>query len=207
MSAPDVVTVVATRADGGLTVSRFVENEYRDPTAEERRSGIERVLVRHNEITPEWINEIYARKARDTGKVIVSWRIVPNDFIDDDTDDTYRNAWVDEGKNKPGHHMPKAREIHRARLRRARIAEFHRLDNDYRIADEAGDQKAKKDVGTLKQKFRDVTGDPRIEDALTVEELKALPLDVLVPETLGVKDTGKMRVNSRIEGLATDGRT
>lgn len=179
MEKPEVVTVAATREDGGLTVSRFV------------------ISREHPVITPEWINEIYARKARDTGKVVVSWEIVPNDYLTDDDDVTYRNAWKhNSGGRKPDHDMPKAREIHRVHLRRARVAEFDRLDNDYRIADEKSDQKAKKDVGELRQKFRDVTDDPRIEAAQTVEELKALPLKALIPETMGIKATDKMRMNS-----------
>jgi hypothetical protein len=182
---PEVVTVAATREDGGLTVSRFI------------------ITREHPVITPEWINEIYTRKARDTGKVVVSWEVVPNDYLNDDTDNTYRNAWKhNAGGRKPDHDMPKAREIHRVHLRRARLAEFDRLDNDYRMADEAADVQAKKEIAVIRQKFRDVTEDSRIETAKTVEELKALRLDVLVPETLGVKATEKMKISPAIPGVA-----
>lgn len=198
---PDVITVAATRADGGLTVSRFIVREYRAPTEDEMAKGItDRVAFREIDPTPEFINEVYARK-RTGGDIIVSWEIVPNDYCDTGTDRTFRNAWAHEhGKSQrsPRHDMPKAREIHRVYLRKARMAEFCRLDNDYRIADEANDQKAKKDIGAVKQKFRDVTDDPRIEACQTVEELKALRLDVLVPETLGVKYMEKLRVSPDI---------
>jgi hypothetical protein len=209
----DVVTVAATRADGGLTVSRFITQTYRAPTEEEIRNGAPLVKIpngRPREITPEVVNEVYGRRLqliaegkKPPGSEIVTWEFVPNDYLDEDTDDTFRNAWVHEhgkGQRKPDHDMPKAREIQRVYLRKARIAEFDRLDNDYRIADEAGDQNAKKEIGTLRQKFRDVTDDPRIEQAQTVEELKALRLDVLVPETLGEKHTDKMRISPAIPG-------
>jgi hypothetical protein len=210
-TAPDVVTVAATRADGGLTVSRFVIQEYRAPTEDEIKKGAPLVKVpngKPREITPEVVNEVYGRRdqqiaegKKPPGNAVVSWEFVPNDYINEDNDDTFRNAWVHKrGQRKPEHDMPKAREICRVYLRRARVAEFDRLDNEYRIADEAGDQQAKKNIGAIKQKFRDVTEDPRIENAKTVEELKALRLEVLVPETLGEKVTDKMRINSAIPG-------
>lgn len=187
MTKPDVVTVAATRADGGLTVSRFIISEE-NPV-----------------ITTEVVNEVYGRRViqiaegkKPPGDAIVSWRFVPNDFVDENTDDTFRNAWKDDGNGKPDHDMPKAREIHRAHLRRARVAEFDRLDNDYRVADEAGDHQAKKDIGAVRQKFRDVTEDPRIEAAQTIDELKALRLEQLVPETKGEKSTDKLRVSPAI---------
>ena len=202
--SPDVVTVAATRVDGGLTVSRFITQEYRAPTEEEIKNGAPLVKIpngKPREITPEFVNEVYARK-RTGGDVIVSWEFVPNDYCDETTDRTFRNAWKhDRGGRKPKHDMPKAREIHRVYLRKARMAEFCRLDNDYRIADEAGDTKARKEIGALRQKFRDVTEDPRIEAAQTVEELKALRLEALIPETKGEKYMEKVRVSPAIPGV------
>jgi hypothetical protein len=176
---PDVVTVVISRADGGTSIKRIITSELA-PTPE----NIEAELAKRS--------HVFAG---------ATWEIVPNDYVDENTDRTYRNAWVHaKGRKKPDHDMPKAREIQKVYLRKARMAEFCRLDNDYRIADEAGDQKAKKDIGALRQKFRDVTEDPRIEAAQTVEELKACRLDALIPETLGEKYMNKLRVSPDIPG-------
>lgn len=130
------------------------------------------------------------------------WEIVPNDYLNETTDKTFRNAWVHDhgkGQQKPVHDMPKAREIHRVYLRKARFVEFCRLDNEYVIAEDAGDLEAKKVIGALRQKFRDVTEDTRIEAAQTIEELKSLKLVDLIPETQGVNYmTEKMRVSPSI---------
>ncbi len=201
---PDVVTVAATRADGGLTVSRFVTQEYRAPTTEDIAAGITTKVPngRPKEITPEVVNKSYER--REGNAAVVSWEFVPNDYLGEDTDRTFRTAWVHaRGRKKPDHDIAKAREIVRVHLRTVRLAEFCRLDTQYAQADEAGDQDAKKEIGALRQKFRDVTEDPRIDAAQTVDELKELlNLKVLVPETVGrsyMKE--KMRVNPAIPGV------
>lgn len=179
--APDIVTVVITRADGGLTVKRIIEKEYRDGK-----------LVRRVEVTPEFIEAELAK--REVFKGHLGWEIVPNDYLNEATDCTYREAWKHmPGSKKPGHDMDKARLLQRIYLRKSRMAEFDRLDSEYRLADEANDQAEKKRIGAIKQKFRDVTADPRIEAAQTIEELKRLTLKEIVPETIGEKYTDKMR--------------
>jgi hypothetical protein len=197
--SPDVVTVAITRPDGGMTIKRIIVTEYREPNNKEIAAGkTGRQVAIRREPTSEFIEAEIAKREALHGS---TWRIVPNDYCDEATDRTYRNAWVDApGRNKPDHDMPKAREIQRVFLRKQRLAEFCRLDNDYRIADEAGDVETKTRVGALRQKFRDVTEDPRIEEAKTVEELKQLTLKELVPETVGESFmNAKMRVSPSIE--------
>lgn len=197
---PDVITVVITRADGGLTVKRIIVTEYRPPTEEEKARSLVRAPSLRREVTPEFIEAEIAK--REALKGYLEWHIVPNDYCDETTDRTYRNAWVHKrGRKKPDHDMPKAREIHRVYLRKARLAEFCRLDVDFARADETGDTETKSRVGAQRQAFRDVTEDPRIEAAKTVEELKALKLEVLLPEiTKRVSYMNeKMRVSPFIE--------
>lgn len=188
--APDVQTVAVSRVDGGLTIVRIVETEYH----------VDGSIHKQYNITPEYIDAIIAKYNWQGGEAAVSWELVPNDYLTDDTDVTYRNAWVHKkGSKKPDHDMSKAREIQRVYLRKARMAEFCRLDNDYRIADEAGNIAEKQRIGRERQAFRDVTEDPRIEAASTVEELKALRLDVLLPEiTKGEEYMDKLRVSPAI---------
>jgi hypothetical protein len=178
---PDVVTVAVTRVDGGVTVMRVIKASYRKPAENE---GTERVAYRTVDVTPEYIDWQISRHV-DGGNWIgpyapVSWEIVPNDYIDENTDSTYRNAWKHTGKGKPEHDMTKAREIHRDRLRMARGNHLEALDVEYMRADEDGDAQAKKVVGEKKQKLRAITEDDRIEAAATVEELKALTLDEMM---------------------------
>ncbi len=90
-------------------------------------------------------------------------------------DRTFRNAW----KNDLTVDMPKARDIHRARLRIMRIPRLAALDVDYQKADEAGDLTLKREIAAKRQALRDVTAAPEIEAAQTPEELKAAIPDIL----------------------------
>jgi hypothetical protein len=178
--APDVVTVAVSRVDGGVTIMRVIKTSYRKPLEGE---GSERVIRREVDVTPEYIERQIQRHV-EGGNWIgdfapTTWRIVPNDYLDDTNLPDYRNAWKDTGKGKPEHDMAKARDIHRARLRKLRGNYLDALDADYMRADEAGDNQAKKAVAVKKQKFRDVTEHPAIEAAQTVEELKACTLEAL----------------------------
>jgi hypothetical protein len=166
MPAPETVTVAVTRADGGVSVLKVIKTEY---------DG-ERVRARYN-VTPEYVDSIIAKYGWTGDLAPVSWRFVGDDY--GAADRTYRNAWKDNGGGKPGHDMPKAREIHRQHLRKARLREMDALDIDYQRADEMNDQARKRAVATRKQALRDVTADPRIEQAQTVDELAALTLETL----------------------------
>ena len=198
MLAPDVVTVAVTRVDGGLTVMKIIEAEYvRDP---ENKAG--RLLVKEYKITDEYIDQIIAKHGWTDGLAAVSWRIVPNDFANETVDRTYRNAWKDNPElNKPDHDMRLAKEVQRIYLRKSRLAEFCRLDNELRLAEAAGDAEAKATIMLEQQKFRDVTDDPRIEAAETVDDLKKLRLDALVPETKGEKYMDKMHWKTAVKLL------
>lgn len=172
---PDVITVAVTRVDGGLTIMRVVTTEYApgpDGT---------RVVNWTIDPTPEYIDKIIAKHAWvGTPHEAVSWRIVPNDFLDEATDKTFRNAWKDTpGRVKPDVDMPKAREIHRDNLREKRAPLLEALDTDYLLADEQNDQQKKRDVAVRKQALRDITIHPDIEAATTPEELKLAGLSVL----------------------------
>lgn len=106
----------------------------------------------------------------------VAWTEIDPSSIPGDR--TYRNAWRLEGK-AIGHDMTKAREIHRFKMRRARADLLAKADVEYMRADEAGDAAAKARTAAHKQALRDVTADPAIEAAATIEELKAVWPDIL----------------------------
>lgn len=182
---PDVVTVAITRVDGGLTVLRVIENEYGPyvpPVLPEPALAQpnDRVLLRHVDVTPEYVEALIARHVQGGawtgGQLPVSWRFVPNDFVEAE-DRTYRDAWKDGGGARPDHDMPKAREIHRAKLRKLRAPLLEQLDVEYQRADEVNDQVTKGDVAARKQVLRDLTDDPAIEVAQTAADLKTLLLE------------------------------
>lgn len=104
----------------------------------------------------------------------VSWRIVSEAEISTlNVDRTYRDALHDDGATLH-HHMGKAREIHRTKLRRHRELAFAKLDVAYHRADETGDTAEKQRITAAKQALRDVTAHPAIDAAQTTAALKAI---------------------------------
>lgn len=95
-------------------------------------------------------------------------RVQPTDLPQDRT---YRNAWKDDGQAIV-HDMPKAREIHRDRLRQLRAAQFEANDIALRDAILAQDQQAIAKATKRRDDLRDATDDPAIEAAQTVDELR-----------------------------------
>ena len=85
----------------------------------------------------------------------------------------FRGA-LDFDANGPKFIMEKCREIKRNELRSLRTPKLEALDIEYQRADERGDAIAKQEIAKRKQALRDVPADPRIDAALTPEELKAV---------------------------------
>lgn len=125
------------------------------------------------------IEEIAAKDVpQGTAYKIVDVSEVPSDR-------TYRNAWVaDLVAGKINHDMPKAKELHRQKMRDARTPLLSALDVEYQRADEANNQARKQQIAQQKQQLRDVTADPGIAAAQTVEQLKAVWPAVLGPNPL-----------------------
>jgi hypothetical protein len=144
--------IIYTRPDGGLSVVHPVLNTL----GEEDGFTEEQVFDRALDKIPT-----------DASNV----RIV--DESDIPTDRTFRNAWVDTG-TLVDHDMAKCREIHKNKLRNWRTPKLLALDIDYQRADEAGDAVKKKQIASEKQLLRDITKNPAIASANTVEELLAL---------------------------------
>lgn len=147
-------------ADGSLAIMAFVTKGFnpdnsvqfeREPTDENLRAEFKKALLD-----------------------VVSYRRI--DDADLPPTRAYRNAWADLG-DRIGHDMPKARELHRAKLRAARATRLAELDVAYQRADEDGDQQEKARVVADKRRLRDITNDPRINAATTIEALAAITLD------------------------------
>ena len=172
---PDTITVAVTRVDGGVTILQVVEKEYEPDGHGGRR------LRKEYAVDTAYVDSLIARYVNDGhwggGKAPVSWRFVPSDFATEDRG--FRDAWKDDRGLKVGVDMPKAREIHKERLRVKRLPLMDALDVAYSRADEQGDQSKKREIAAKKQALRDVTADPAIEAAQTPEELKNV-----IPEAL-----------------------
>jgi len=92
---------------------------------------------------------------------------------------SYRNAWERTGTTI-SHNMPKARDIHRDKLREARKPMLEVLDVAYQRADEQDDGPEKRRIAAEKQKLRDVTANKLIERAKDIAALEKLTLEYLL---------------------------
>lgn len=91
------------------------------------------------------------------------------------SDRHFRNAWAYVfASNSLTTDMPKAREIHRENLRRAREKSLALLDVAWFQAGEQGNVALQATIASDKQALRDLPQNPAIETATTPAELKAL---------------------------------
>lgn len=102
----------------------------------------------------------------------MGWRVLKPGEVPQDR--TYRDAWQDSGKGAFTHDMPKAREIHRGHLRKARAEALKDIDAQWMRATGQGDKVAAKRIEAERQRWRDAPADPRIEAAQTLDELRAI---------------------------------
>lgn len=142
--------IIFTRPDGGLSVVHPVINTL-------------------GEIDGFTEEEAEARAWAKLPKDAINPRFV--EAADIPTDRTFRNAWEDTGaKIQPN--MPKARSIHRDRIRELRKPKLEALDAAYLRADEIGDIALKASISLKKQALRDAPQYTAIDAATTPEELK-----------------------------------
>jgi hypothetical protein len=162
--SPKTQFVAITFDDGSVGIMQFVVQQYHPSTG---------AVVWEQMVSDEAINAEIARSAFD--RAVTGWRLIePGDVPEDRS---YRGAWTDDGK-AISHDMEKAREIQREKLREARKPLLEALDVDViKAQTETKDARAVASAVAEKQRLRDVTDDPRIDAAQSVEELKAITLD------------------------------
>ena len=86
---------------------------------------------------------------------------------------TFRDAWaVDNTNDVITVDLEKAKDIWRDKIRAARIPEFEKLDTKFMKALETGADIT--DIIAQKQALRDAPDLPEIDNATTIEELKAI---------------------------------
>jgi len=178
--------IVYTRPDGGISVVSPAEGARlansvtlangtvlsggpRSVDQFLRRWPVAGAVAQWAETEDEFLARVRARSvpANASGVRIVNDTDIP-------TDRTFRNAWQDPGSGAVKVDMPKACEIHRARLRELRTPMLAALDVEWMKALETGDEQKKTQVAAKKQALRDVTADPAIDAADTPAALKAV---------------------------------
>jgi hypothetical protein len=149
--------IIYTRPDGGISVIHPVINT--SETMRITEAGAEQRAFAQlplDAINPRWIDD----------------SIIP-------LDRTFRNAWEDiGGSDGIKVNMPKAREIHKNKLRVLREPLLKELDADYMRADEQEKTAEKDRIAIKKQTLRDITDNPVIEAAQTPDQLKAIGIDI-----------------------------
>ncbi len=95
-------------------------------------------------------------------------------------DREFRNAWTLNASKRVVHDIDKAKRIVKDRLRSEREDEFAKLDVEITRALAQGDVQRTAEIENKRQKLRDVTTHPAIENATTIEALKGIVLSELV---------------------------
>lgn len=168
--------VAITFQDGSVGIMNFIL----DPNVPNPESLIGfNAETGRREATPEAI-QAEIDKSSFSRSPAVSWRLIEQNAPPNDR--TYRDAWKDDGKAIV-HDMDKAKEIHRNILRAERATAFTDLDVQFMVALEQNDSATAQQVTAEKQTLRDITDDPRIDAAATIDDLKALTLDALKTTT------------------------
>jgi len=108
------------------------------------------------------------------GPAAVSYKVVDVNEIPEDR--SYRNA-LSYKNGKFTHDMNKAKDLHKDKLRRERVRLFDENDIELRDANlESSKDKLKKAIAR-RNYLRDITKDPRINAAKTVDDLKKIGID------------------------------
>jgi len=132
------------------------------PAPDDRRPG---------EVEDAWLKRVSERSIPKDAKDV---RVCSRNELPKDR--TFRDAWVHRG-GKIDVDMPKAREIHRHRIRKARAKLLRKLDQEQLIAMAKDDRAALQKIESSKQALRDAPAHPSIDGAQSPDELKtAWPL-------------------------------
>ena len=159
--------IAISRDDGSVAIMSFL-TEGRSPELPNGAAGFS---------DGSWAREANDKNISDeisktfpTG--VVSWRRITSNDIP--VDRTFRNAWVDRGKIETD--IEKAKVIKLGLLRDARAEAFPELDALWMRAVGQGDLALAAEIEAKREVLRNIPADPRIEAAVSVEELKAIEL-------------------------------
>ena len=155
-----MTTVAIQRTDGGVSLMTINDAELQD------------------EIDLFFAVQIEVDKwAESWGSLPVAWAIV----TDAPNNREYREAWV-LNNGRVVADMPKARAVHRAKIREVRNKRLDNLDKDTIKAIDDDDTPTRQQIKAQKQRLRDAPADARIDAAQSIAELRALTLEVLITD-------------------------
>jgi hypothetical protein len=167
--------------------------------------GMTLKVLHHIERTQDWRADSipgFAVELENPRDVIAQWPdaddIVGVHAVDEVPDSSFFEVWTFADR-RVQIDIPKARNIWRDQMRRAREPLLAALDVDYLRADENGDELMKRDVMARKKELRDVTREAAIERAETPDELKRCWPSCLGDRPVGVLGTSCQRIAERTE--------
>lgn len=168
--APEGVFVAVTRADGGLSIKNVLM-VARGSSLEHGATWIDQAAgVWARNPTQDVLEAEVRREFPDAQR----WRVIDASHVP--ARDDYRDALADTGASI-AHDMPRARQKHRELLRHAREHAFRELDGQWLRAVGQGNQQEADRIEARRQAWREAPADPRIEAALSIDELKRLQRD------------------------------
>lgn len=166
--------IFITMEDGSLSVMSFV--------IEGRSSVLPFGARRINPDDGAWLRAASAENvAAEFAKTFtpdrlqpVSWRLAREGETLPER--TFRDAWVDTD-GRVGHDIEKAKEIRRDQLRVMRTPQLDELDREYNraVGLKLGQAELEK-IEAARQVLRDAPADPRIDAAVSIDDLKAVTL-------------------------------
>lgn len=134
----------------------------------------------HRPVTDEHVFAQIVRQFGGNGRPMPKRYVILPERAELPADRDYRNAWCVLENNRGfyiGHDLEKAKDLHRAKLREARAPLLAAADVDFMRALEAGADPSQ--IVASKKALREITADPAIAAARTIEELKAVTLGIL----------------------------
>ena len=173
------VYLALSMSDGTVSIMGFGTLNLRPPLAGELAThfvegpfGRLLAVASRREVNDDEVRAEIAKIVWESGAYVVSWRLLDGE---PDLNDEYRDAWRDvRGSRDIEYDMPRARDLYRNGLRKARDQAFAKLDNVRRDAEDAEDRPRLRELAAVRQRLKDAPQDPRIEAAQTVAELREL---------------------------------
>lgn len=191
---PECVPIACTHHDGSLSLMWLVTNDFRGIKREASTETIEAEIRKalacaacghasglHGAEGADVCIQLKRAEGRQHERCgckewqtpIAAWRIVTIEEAALAKDREFRNSLVDRD-GQLVHDLPRAREACRRRLRQQRAPLLSSLDTAYMRADESGDVDEKQRIAGEKQRLRDLPAHPAIEEATSIEDLRAI---------------------------------
>lgn len=150
-----------TLPPGAVWLSKGQGLWHRQPTDENIKAEIAKTFP--------GINRAGIKRPKPVAFRVISEAALPADRY-------YRNAWEIDGNGRVAENLEKAKAIHRDKLRNRRTEKMLPLDIQWSYAMANGRADLAAEAEAKRQALRDITEDPRIDAAKSIDELKRITL-------------------------------